>query len=397
MRPLSRWIVALALVAFFALTGGRRSWEAVRSDSSGRDYATYHYAVQEAIAGGDPYDSKGLGRRARKEGTRSAVHPFFYPPPFLLGMVWVRALSLHQGAMAFYAVNLASLAGVGLALWRWLRPDPRLLAIVLATLTPIADSCKMGQANLPVLLLTVLGLGWTRGLFIGVAGMAKMSPALYLVGWGARGWWRPVAVGAATAVGLSLLALPLVPLQTQLHFYTDVLPGMATGSYNGLRVPITLPANHSIPDLMNQLWPGESNQVLSATAQRASSVLSLVGVGALAVLGRRARDPLGEAALAGAWTVLLLITPVYTYEHHLSLVILPAVALGMAGMAGRLQRPIAVLGLISYFFVAWPLSWLRDLQHLVPAATWWLQESKFFGLVGMGLACVLAARRSPRA
>jgi len=51
----------------------------------------------------------------------------------------------------------------------------------------------------------------------------------------------------------------------------------------------------------------------------------------------------------------------------------------------------------AYFFVAWPLYWLRPLQKEIPALKWYLQESKFFGLVALGLLCALAVWRSPRA
>ena len=63
----------------------------------GRDYATYHYAVQEVWQGGDPYVTAALDQRARAEGTRATVFPYFYPPPFLLTMAWATPLSLADG------------------------------------------------------------------------------------------------------------------------------------------------------------------------------------------------------------------------------------------------------------------------------------------------------------
>ena len=67
-----------------------------------RDYATYHYAVAEAMDGGDPYETKALSKRARAEKTRRSVHPFFYPPPFLLGMPWAACLDLSTAYKAFF-------------------------------------------------------------------------------------------------------------------------------------------------------------------------------------------------------------------------------------------------------------------------------------------------------
>ena len=59
-----------------------------------------------------------------------------------------------------------------------------------------------------VLLLAVAGLARGSGGLVGAAAMAKMSPALYLVGWLSRRQWRPVVTAGGTAIGLSLLALP---------------------------------------------------------------------------------------------------------------------------------------------------------------------------------------------
>lgn len=405
---MKRWtplLLLLAAVAYgvFVL---RPAWNAVVSVKHGRDYATYHYAVVEAVSPGqagqgDPYDTQALGRLARAEGTRRSVHPYFYPPPFLAGMLWVtppglEPLSLSTGYRAWFWLNQGLLVGVLWALWRWFRAHPLLLASLALLFSPIPDNAKMGQANLPVLLLAVLGLWRGRGTLVGAAAMAKMSPALYLVPWLARGAWRPVAAAVATAIVSSLLVLPLVPLDTQLRFYTEILPGFSSGHYHGLTVPITLPANHSIPDLFNQLWPGPDGHSLSAKGRLGSQLVMLSGLAALGWLGRRARDPLGDANLFAAVTVLLLIAPVYTYEHHLVMMLFPLAALGQALLVGRLPPAAAALALPAAFFVGWPLRWLRAAQDAAPALDWWLQESKFFGLVVVGLLCAWAAARSPR-
>ena len=81
----------VVLVALVLLTIGVQvwpAWQRVVSAEHARDYATYHYAVQEAVDGGDPYIKKRLSRRAKAEGTRTSVHPYFYPPPFLLLLTW---------------------------------------------------------------------------------------------------------------------------------------------------------------------------------------------------------------------------------------------------------------------------------------------------------------------
>ena len=52
-----------------------------------------------------------------------------------------------------------------------------------------------------------------------------------------------VASTDASAVGFSAVALWLVPWPVQWAFYTEILPGFSSGSYHGLKVPITLPDN----------------------------------------------------------------------------------------------------------------------------------------------------------
>jgi len=374
------------------------AWTAVRASQSGRDFATYHYAVQVAAEGGDPYSVRALGAAAREEGTRRSVHPYFYPPPFLLAVAWTLPLSMPAAYQIFFWMNQAFL---GLTLWvlrRWTGASWLSLGLVAATLTPLGDATKMGQANHLVLLLLSVALWRTSGAWLSAAAMAKMSPALLLSWWGARIHWKPVFIAALGAVLWSVAALVLVDFPTQLRFYTEILPGFSSGEYHGLKVPITIPANHSIPDLYNQLWPGPSKHRLSEVAQRAASLTSLGLLAGLVVYARRTRDAIGDAALAGAFTVLMVVTPVYTYEHHFALLLLPAVALARAWEVGRLGRTATVLASVSYFFAAWPLYVLRPLQKSAPdSLSWFFQESKFAGAVGLALMCLWAARNSQSA
>ena len=395
VKKKGRLVVVSALVLFALSVQLWPAWERVAGVKHARDYATYHYAVQEALDGGDPYIKRSLSRRARNEDTRKTVHPYFYPPPFLLLMLWTEPLTLVHGYKLFFWINQGLLLGTLWCMRRWFAPSLVVLAFVFATLSPIADNAKMGQANLLVLLIVVVGLWKRSGGVLSVAAMAKMSPALYLAWWGAQRQWKPVLAAIIGAVLLSVISLPLVDFSIQMRFYTEILPGFSSGQYHGLTVPITLPANHSIPDLYNQLWPGESKHVLSPLAQRAASLTSLSLLGGLAFLSRRVRDPLGQANIAGAFTALLLITPVYTYEHHLVLMLLPTVALAAAVEAGRLPKRWWPLIGLSYFVVAWPLFWLRSAQEMLPEVHWWLQESKFIGVVLIGLFCLAAAIRSP--
>lgn len=395
MRASRPWLFAFFVLGYILLSAGP-AWQKVSGAKHGRDFATYHYAAAQALDGESPYDTQALSKRARAEKTRKSVHPYFYPPPFLLSVLWSPSLSLSTAYKAFFGLNQLALLGCLLIFRAWFRAPWLVLGVLALSFTPITDNAKMGQANVLVMLAAVLGLWLRQGAAVGVAAMAKMSPALYLFAFAAQRAWRPILAAIAVAIGSSLLVLPWVDLATQMQFYTEILPGFSTGHYHGLTVKIALPANHSIPDMFNQVWPGPNRHALSSSAQWASKVTSLSFLALLCWLARHRRDRLGEAGLFGAFTVLSLVTPVYTYEHHLVMALFPAVVVGTALLEGRLGRVGWLVGLPAIFFTGWPLYWLRPLQKVLPDLHWWLQESKFFGLMALGVLCALTAINSPK-
>lgn len=389
---MKKLVLALAFVVAYTGLVVWPSWSQVRGNTSGRDFASYHYAIEVARDGGDPYDTDALNVKMRQEGARRGnINPYFYPPPFLLTMAWDEDYSLSRAMHIYYVMNHVFLLGVLAALWRWFSPPLGVLAGVVLTLGALPDDMKMGQANLLVLLLAVVGLWRTNGLALAGAAMAKMSPALYLAWWAVRRQWVPVIVTIAAAIALSIASLPLVSFEHQVRFFTEVLPRFAGGPYHDLTVPITLPANHSIPDLYNQAFPGPDDYTLSRTARVASGLTNLGLLAGLCAVARRPGDTLSDACMAGAFTVLMTITPVYTYEHHLVFMLLPGVALGTALVRGRLPAVAIFPALLSWALMAHPLSWNPIMTRVAPGLSWFVQESKFFGVVGLGLLCAWAA------
>ena len=217
------------------------AWERVERSRGARDFATYWHAAGVAGRGGDPYDVRQLRASGRQERVRGGVHPFFYPPPFVVAMGPLASMELNRAyRLWFWICELALLSTVlVLALW-WAplhRLAPAVLALVAAAMTAFPNNLVMGQANLPVLLLVVLGLvGMARrrpalsGVLVGGAAMLKMSPALFVLGWAARGQWRAVAAAVLTAVLLTLGSLAWVGPAVQWEFYVEILPSSRRGS-----------------------------------------------------------------------------------------------------------------------------------------------------------------------
>ncbi|MCB9664106.1 MAG: DUF2029 domain-containing protein [Alphaproteobacteria bacterium] len=387
------------------------AWRGAQRVGGGNDFASYHYATRLAAAGDDPYDVGALRSAARRDGLLRGVHPFFYPPPFLLSTAWTLPLSLRTAYRTWFWLDELAALLAGLALARWWRAlgpaVPVALLVVLAALDALPNNHVMGQMNLPVLALVVGGL-WAdarerttlAGVLLGVACMLKMAPALFVAWWLLHRRWRPVAVAVATAVAVSVLALPLVGLAHQLRFYVEVLPGFGSGSYNGLSVGIDLFGNHSLANLFDERWPPDGRHVqLTDAARRATTatVLALVTLTAVA-LRRAPADPMARAGQVGAVSALTLLVPVYTYEHHLVWLVLPAVAVVAALVRRRLAAAWWLPVLLAWGAWCVPLVDLKaQATALAPdhvALAWLLRESKLGAVLVLYAAALVVGRSS---
>jgi hypothetical protein len=381
------------------------AWGRAATEASGKDFASYYYAVRAALAGDDPWSRVVLTALARADDTRRGVHPFLYPPPFLLVTAWIGRFQLDVAYRLWFWLDTAASVLAGATLWASVRRTSPLaapaVALVLGGLTALPNNHLMGQANLLPLLLVTAGF-WAEeeeqpvlaGVLVGTAAMLKMSPALLVFLWLAQRRWRAVGGAVGAAVALSLATLPLVDLPTQLRFYTDILPTFASGGYNGLAVPIDLFGNHSIPNLVDHWFPG-TPAGLSATGRAVSTTLALVLLGALCWRYRVVpADPLDRAIARGAVLVLGLLVPVYTYEHHLVFAVPGVVALAVAVERGRVPPALAAVLGAAVSVVLFDLDLIKRAQGVwkgTPLGDL-LLEAKSLALIGL---FALSLRRSP--
>ena len=371
----------------------------------GRDFATYYYAADVASKGGDPWDTSALIEAARQDGTRDSVHPFFYPPPALLFVAWAPSLDLRTAFAVWYGLQEICVVLCGLVLFAWWRElgsaTPWAIAAWIALCWGIPYGLAMGQINPLVLFLALAGLFAAErdrpelgGALVGAACMVKMSPALFVAWWLLHRRWREVSAAVGTAIGLSLVSVGLVEHAQQLRFYTEVLSTFSSGDYNGLVVRISMFANHSLPNLVDQILPGTER--LSGAAQAVSALAALAMVGGLAWAFRdRPTDPWATAAQVCAIAVVALLIPVYTFEHHLVQAIPAGVLVTLAVVHGRVGRgwvAVAVLGTVG---LAWPHPHLKQLAAEAGPAGWLLQELKTFALLALLAGSVRVARSDP--
>ncbi|MBW2255439.1 MAG: DUF2029 domain-containing protein [Deltaproteobacteria bacterium] len=395
MRRTVGLLLLLLAVAWHAWAVGDQ-WTKSRRVRGGSDFASYYYATRVAWEGGNPYDKTALEAAAHQEETRRFVHPFFYPPPYLLTMAWTLPLELRTSYRAWFWLDELFALLCALVLWRWWRPLgdalPVVLAVAVATLTAIPNNHMMGQVNLPVLALVLAGLWQAErdrealgGALLGVACMMKMSPVLFVGWWLLRGRWKAAAAACVAGVLLTLAVLPLAGPAVQLHFYTQVLPGFGSGDYNGLLVPIDLFGNHSIPDLLNRAFP-EQGPGLSWTARTLSAMTALALVAGMAWWFRKGPPDL-QALGAQVSTVglVMLLVPVYTYEHHLVWALPAVVVTAAAVVQGRVRWwwgiPLAAAWLLWAFELSTLKSAWKEVGDTAPLLAFALREGKFAALL----------------
>ena len=221
-----------------------------------------------------------------------------------------------------------------------------------------------------------------------------MSPAILLVPRVLRRQWRPLAATALVSLVFVAAAPPLAALETQLRFFTVVLPGLGAGSYNGMSVPLDLNANHSLANVFHQLLPSGSDHALSlppAPSPRRAAP------GCWPARPRRP-EPAGTLGEGAA-----LRRPGHRDGGHAGLHLRAPPRAPPAGRrrgvdrgppgapppveprpAGRGLRRPAVAGRV------------RQALRAAPELGWLIRESKLVGALTVGGLCLWAAHRSPR-
>ena len=196
-RGRSPSLVLFALAVIGALAGIYLLWLHLTTDPLGDIHAYYEAAVR--LNAGQPLyppDQDVNGNLA-----------YFYPPLFA---ILFRPLALLPYAVAAAIWEFVVLASFVVTIW-WIGPRRRDTWLAIGILgIPIAWSAAIGQAQVPLTLLTVIGAPWS----IALAANVKLFPALIALWWVGRREWRRLAVFAAWAAGLMLLQLVLAPQAT---------------------------------------------------------------------------------------------------------------------------------------------------------------------------------------
>jgi hypothetical protein len=194
-RPVSLGLFTLAVVG--AVAGVYMFWFHLTTDPLA-DVQAYYGAAARLNAGLPLYPA----------GADTNVAEFYRYPPLLAILFRPLALLPFEAAAAIWEVLvIASL--VATVWWIGLRRRETWLALGLLAF-PIAWCVTIGQAQVPLTLLTAIGAPWS----IALAAHIKLFPALVALWWIGRRDWRRLGVFAAWTAGLGLVQLVLAPQAT---------------------------------------------------------------------------------------------------------------------------------------------------------------------------------------
>jgi hypothetical protein len=199
-RPVSRLWFALAVIGAFV--GVYMLWLHVTTDPLIDVHAYYDAAARL---------NAGLPLYPPNQDVNGPT-AYFYPPLFAIVFRPLALLPYQAAAAIWEAVVIASFVAT---VW-WVGPRRRETWLAIGVLgLPIAWSVAIGQAQVPLTLLTAIAAPWS----IALAAHLKLFPTLIALWWIGRREWRRLAVFVAWAAGLVILQLVLAP-QATLDFLT---------------------------------------------------------------------------------------------------------------------------------------------------------------------------------
>jgi len=459
------WVLAALFFSGFGVRCVKHGWyeppdpakseeENRKRDCRGSDFTAYYSAGELVLKGKDLY--------AWTESS-TPFRPFIYPPMFALFPMAPLAVLPHNAALiAFYVLNVgllfvslwllrgmlwpaagpadgtvpAARGGIAGPDWGFLgRPDVGLLLALLICWRFFDSNFVLGNANVIILFLIVLGLwalhrehgGWS-GLAVALAASFKMTPGLlglYFL-WTRRGW---ALLGGALGLLLFLLVIPGATLGWSYNWKAlESFAGQARGK---LEAPAKSDEQAADDEsdaegtraygislrgtLLKLLSPTISLPHREATEKRSINVVDLnpatttrLADGAALLLlaatvwltwPRAANRPGVPVALAWGLVVIamLLISP-HTRKAHGTILLLPAAALIaalqlrlLAGGARRLAWcALLVLGAATILTSKGVIGRrASEVSHAAGAATW----AMAFLYIAVGVALWQISRR----
>jgi alpha-1,2-mannosyltransferase len=380
LLPAGALLLAAVLAAYLADLVSHLSYMAAM-----RDLVVYRNGgliVRHVSPAYDPHHASPLYDWTGQNGVQ-----FTYPP--FAAVIFAVGSVLSWTAMR-WAMTLASLAALGLALWLVFgalgyrdRPAVRLgatlgvSALALAT-EPVQQTLALGQVNLLLMLLIVADLllapqgrtRWWQGLGIGIAAGVKLTPLIFIPYLLLIRRYRQAATAAVVFAATAGLGYAILPGDSGTYWAHGLFLKANRIVFLGTR------GNQSLRGVLTRL----AGSVSAGTVPWIAAAVLLVVAGLVAAaLLYRARQPV-PAMLACALTGLL-VSPL-SWDHHWVWVA-PGLALllHLGAVAGRRVTRFAwwaAAAVLFGVFACWPQFWNLPQSGLTPAGLVWYAPGSYF-------------------
>ena len=338
LAPVQVWAARTALVAM-GVVGALQLW-AVLQHSPGvwHDFAQDHVAIQEALAGRNPYEPQNarIAELFNIPPPRGAAYSF-HPPTTLVFFVPLAPLPYRAAFVAWDIVNLLCLWSIVYLTARAIeRPLGVLtsgaLALGLSAVWPIRENFVEGQINLPVAAGLVAwwyavlrGRHGLAGTSLGAAVALKPLAGLFLLYVAWRRQWRLLGYAVATLAVFAIAGAALSGLEGVRQYVTTAYPTHA-------QLWPGFPDNASPQGLFSRLFgPNPWGRPVWPTPGVATALTLASWAVLLALLflrlGRKTPSPASlnlEFAALGA--TMLLVTPII-WPHYYVVLLAPLAVL----------------------------------------------------------------------
>ncbi len=361
------------------------------------DLPSFHAASVGVFHHGEsPYDA---GRLAVFADRDVRVFPYLYPPPSLLLIAPLSALTYAGARQAVLFLNHLLVLAMALAIPLYvLRTRSRhafalsaLGLVYLLTFQPLIVTLNHGQVN--ILLLACLVLFWLfasrgravlAGLFLALAVLLKSYPIILIPMLLLIRRWREGASAAAWLALATIVSLVALPQAIWRDWLANVLP---SGGYACVPAGLFSPAaiwNQSLNGFFaraftESAWssPVSVNPGLAKLLTYVAAGLCVAVAGLAAWRGRNRADSLDRTIIV-ALPTMYLVAP-FSWEHHL-VYVLPSVLMLLGSRPSRGGAPRVV-----YLSLCIASAVVIGMAGALPL--------KFHGMVAIWALCVLAAVR----
>jgi hypothetical protein len=391
----------------------------------GTDFPSLYVAGEIAREGNNPYDTVVLNQTAREAGFKGPK-PYVYHPLFAYLFT---PLTLFGPELANALFALGNMVLLGAVIWYSIprnqaqKSELLLLGVVLAAnFAPLHNTARMGRVDLVVLFLLTVALyslrrrrAWVGGILIGLATMLKTTPGLLLVYFLWKRQWRALIAGGLVCGIIAGLGLAVSGPQANLVFWKgltvgEIIPVVRTddpvvaefferrfeSSETLSEFTSRLPGhawNLSLPAIARHLLDSQATKVLFSSPALARGLglgASLLLLLSLLWLTRKPISVQPSTDLQeleyGLVVTALVLVPTVTWEHHMTLLLLPVLILARRTLNvpfGDRHWKLWIAFGICYAGLAVAYGWVAGLNS--GAGLLAMSTKTYFGLALYGL------------